>query len=135
MNLIRAALFAVLAFMGTISLSAQVVWKSPAQAKEVIQTELNVLNAPPSIPAPILGMQESEMSLQYARNSCPDCMVLKFKKEFMKMTLLKLLEGANDTGAAVQEVRAVFMNAAGTNQSALANVQTTYLYIQEKLKA
>jgi len=62
-------------------------------------------------------------------------MVLKFKQEFMKRTLVKLLEGGNDTGVAVQEVRAVFINAAGTNQPVLAAVQTTYLYIQEKLKA
>jgi len=135
MNLIRAALFAVCAFMGTMSLSAQVVWKSPAQAKEIIQTELNVLHAPPTPPALVLGTQQAEMSLQYARNSCPDCMVLKFKQEFMKRTLLKLLEGGTDTGVAVQEVRAVFINAAGTNQPVLAAVQTTYLYIQEKLKA
>lgn len=135
MILIRAALFAVFAFMGSISLSAQGVWKSPAQAKEVIVTELNVLNAPPSLPTFVQGMDQEALSLQYASRNCTDCMVTRFKKEFLKMTLIKLNTGANDTGAAVQEVRARFLTAAASNAPVVAAVNTTYQYIQDKLKS
>ena len=49
MKFIHVALFAVMTFMGSISLSAQ-QWLPPAQAQVVIVDALNQLNAPAPTP-------------------------------------------------------------------------------------
>lgn len=131
MILIRAALFAVFAFMGSISLSAQGAWVLPAQAKQILVTEMQTLNAPPSPPAPVIGVLQEVQMQQYAKNTgCPDCFLNKIKKEFLKRTYLKLQTGGTDTGVAVEAVRTELNNAAFGKPTVLATINDAYIYMQ-----
>ncbi len=132
MNLIRAALFAVCAFMGTMSLSAQ-TWGSVAQAKETVQSELFLLSQVPSVPPqPVAGTQQEAMVREYSSHGCPDCFLKQIKREFLQRTQRKLLLGATDVGVAVEEVRAGLVAGAVNNPELLATIQQVYIYMDSK---
>ncbi len=133
MILIRAALFVVCAFMGTMSLSAQ-TWTSVPQAKQNIQSELFLLSQVPSIPPqPVAGTQQADMVRQYSSHGCPDCFLKQIKKEFLQRTQRKLILGATDVGVAVEEVRAGLVGGAAGNPELLATIQQVYLYMDSIL--
>jgi len=131
MNLIRVALFAVFAFMGTVSLSAQGGWTFPAQAKEIIHNEL-AANAAMPMPVPN-GQTAADMQVYAKKGGCPDCQLRQVKLQFLKQTQIKLLEGAQDTGAAVEEVRNFLISRAMGNAVILSTIQDAYVYMQAKL--
>ena len=130
MNLIRAALFAVFAFMGTLSLSAQ-GWLPPAAAIVKINTELELLNEPP---VPVAGnggtISKQQNSDKYAKSGgCADCTVNAVKKAFLELSALRIKQGM-DTGVAVNEVRALMVADAGNNLAMLNAIQTAYVYME-----
>lgn len=128
MNLIRAALFAVLAFMGTISLSAQQSWLPPAQAIIVIENELNQLHGQIDVPA-ASGLQPKSVILEnYVRVGCPDCMLKSVKRRFLLLTAQRIKLGM-ETGQAVEEVRALFISESHGNPTFLSNIQLAYEYM------
>ena len=132
MNLIRAALFIVCAFMGMISLSAQ-TWGTVAKAKETVQTELFLLAQMPSVPAqPVPGTQQAAMVRQYSSHGCPDCFLKQIKREFLQRTQRKLILGATDVGVAVEEVRTELTAVAVNNPELLATIQQVYIYMDSK---
>jgi hypothetical protein len=133
MNLIRAALFAVFAFMGTLSLSAQ-TWLPPAQAIVVLNAELVALqNEPPVPPAPA-GVASSSQQLndQNAKSGCADCMLKAVKKSFMEMSLLRIKQGT-DTQVAVTEVRTIMIGAANNNAQLLSTIQSGFVFMNDIL--
>lgn len=132
MILIRAALFAVFAFMGTISLSAQNGWLPPAAAVVVITDELNKLNQPPTPSGNTLTTKQALLEAN-TKIGCSDCFLKSVKREFLERTMLKLKLGATDTGVAVSEVRAEFIQNANNNPTVLATIQTAYEFMQDKL--
>lgn len=135
MNLIRAALFAVCAFMGTISLSAQQNWLPPAEAIVVLNNELDKLTEKP-VPVPTASISSKQLLVEQNAKSggvgCSDCMVRSVKEQFLMLTLLRIKEGM-DTGPAVLEVRALLISNANNNPTLLSAIQTAYLYMQQKL--
>lgn len=131
MNLIRVALFAVFAFMGTFSLSAQNGWLPPAQAIVVLNNELNLLFEPP-VPSPTNGVSSKEEVLQRHAVSgvgCSDCQIRAIKEAFIMESLLRIKQGM-ETGPAVDEVRSLFITAANNNLSMLNSIQTVYVYME-----
>jgi hypothetical protein len=133
MNLIRVALFAVFAFMGTLSLSAQ-TWLPPAQAIVKLNTELAALqNEQPTSPTPPgVASSQQQMSDMNAKSGCADCMLKAVKKSFMEMSLVRIKEGA-DTGVAVTEVRTVMINAANNNAQLLSTIQSGFVFMNSIL--
>lgn len=134
MNLIRAALFAVFAFMGTISLSAQQSWLPPASAIVVITNELDQLQEP-FVPAPTSSFTTKQQIIEENAKSgvgCSDCQLRAVKEQFLMLTLLRLKQGM-DTGAAVEEVRALMISGSGNNASMLAAIQSGYQYMDSVL--
>ena len=131
MILIRAALFAVFAFMGTISLSAQNGWLPPAAAVVVITDELNKLNQLPTGGASLTTKQA--LLEANAKSGCTDCFLKSVKRQFLEGTMLKLKLGATDTGVAVEEVRAELIQNSNNNPTVLATIQNAYQYMQDKL--
>jgi len=132
MNLIRAALFAVFAFMGTVSLSAQQNWLPPAQAIVVINNELDQIAEPP-VPTPtsIITSKQSVLE-EKAMVGCDGCLQKSVKFHFLELTLLQIKSGV-DTGAAVESVRAQMIGNANGNATLLTNIQTAYEYMQNVL--
>ncbi len=133
MNLIRAALFAVFAFMGTLSLSAQ-TWLPPAQAIVVLNTELAALQNEQPTPPAMSGVATSQQQAndQKAKSGCTDCTLSSAKKSFMELSLLRIKQGM-DTGAAVTEVRAFLISSANNNASALSIVQSAFVFMNDIL--
>jgi len=132
MNLIRAALFAVFAFMGTVSLSAQNWLPAPA-AIPVIQNELQLLNQVP-VPSPGTLMTSSQqVSDQYAKSGCPDCTLKSIKVRMLEMSAEQIKQGV-DTGTAVQDVRAQMIVGAANNAVLLTNISASYNYMQSILQ-
>ncbi len=133
MNLIRAALFAVFAFMGTLSLSAQ-TWLPPAQAIVVLNAELVALqNEPPTPPASSgVATSQQQANDQQAQSGCTDCTLKSAKQSFMELSLLRIKQGM-DTGAAVTEVRTFLISAANNNAQALSTVQSAFVFMNDIL--
>jgi hypothetical protein len=132
MNLIRAALFAVFAFMGTVSLSAQ-NWLPPAAAIPVINAELDVLK---NVPMPTTGstlMSQQQLSDENAKSGgCTDCLLRNVKISMMEMTLVEIKQGA-DTGTAVEGVRTLMISAANNTPSVLTAINDAYQYMDSIL--
>ena len=135
MILIRATLFAVFAFMGTISLSAQ-NWFPPATALVVLQTEYDLLQIPSAPTAPTgnsLSTKEQLVELNAKSNGqCSNCMLHAVKEQFVFLTLLEIKHGS-DTGAAVATVRAQMINSANNTAGLLTAIQQAYDYMVVKL--
>lgn len=131
MNLIRVALFAVFAFMGSISLSAQQNWYPPAQALVVYTDALNQLSAPPSSPAASGNTITSKQAVlsDYASSplNCSSCAQNAVRVAYLKETILRLKQGM-DTQAAVLEVRAMMLNGV-TNLPMISAIQSGYNYM------
>ena len=127
MNLIRVALLAVFAFMGTISLSAQNGWLPPAPAVVVITNQLDQLQDGPTKTAPAQG---ATIENDLGRIGCTDCFLKAVKVQFLNLTLLKLKEGASDTGVAVEEVRALMISKANNNGTVLNTIQQGFSYME-----
>jgi len=131
MNLIRAALFAVFAFMGTLSLSAQ-GWLPAQQAIVVINAELELLSEPP---VPVAGnngtISKQQNSDKYAKSGlgCSDCQLHAVKTAFLELSLLRIKQGM-DTGDAVNEVRALMISGSGNNLAMLNTIQTAYVFME-----
>lgn len=136
MNLIRAALFAVFAFMGSLSLSAQQNWLPPAQAIVVLNDQLAQLQSEPPTPVNGNGGSITKQQVIEARAKsglgCSDCQVRAVKEAFITLTLLRIKSGM-DTGDAVEEVRALMIGGAGNNATMLSTIQSVYLYMQNIL--
>ena len=130
MNLIRVALLAVFAFMGTISLSAQNGWLPPAPAVVVISNQLTQLQDGPTKTAPSQG---ATIQSDLATNGCTDCFLNSVKVQYLNLTLLKLKEGASDTGTAVQDVRAFMISKANNNATMLNTIQQGFTYMESIL--
>jgi hypothetical protein len=130
MNLIRVALFAVFAFMGSISLSAQ-SWLPPATALVVYTNALNDLDAPPSSPAPSGNSVSSKQTVlgEFASSplNCSNCALNSVKVQYLKMTIQRLKEGM-DTQAAVNEVRGIMLNGMN-NIPMISAIQSGYAYM------
>ena len=133
MNLIRAALFAVFAFMGTLSLSAQ-TWLPPAQAIVVLNAELAALQNEPPVPPASSGVATSQQQLndQQAKSGCTDCTLKSAKQSFMELSLLRIKQGM-DTGQAVTEVRTFLIDSANNNAQALSIVQSAFVFMNDIL--
>ncbi len=134
MNLIRAALFAVFAFMGTISLSAQQNWLPPAQAIVVINQQLDLLSEP-FVPAPTASFSTKEQLIEQNAKSgvgCSDCSLRAVKEAYLTLTLLRIKQGM-DTGTAVEEVRALMISGSGNNAALLVSIQNGYAYMDSIL--
>ena len=132
MNLIRAALFAVFAFMGTLSLSAQQNWLPPAQAIVVINNELEAIAEPPA-PAPTTVITSQQQLLEEkAMVGCDGCLQTSVRYHFLKGTLIQIKSGV-DTGDAVESVRAQMISGSNNNATLLANIQTAYEFMQNVL--
>lgn len=131
MNLIRAALFAVFAFMGTVSLSAQ-NWLPAPQAIVVMTNELNNLSNPPA-PSPGSTLTtKQQLSEEYAKSGCQDCLLRSVKQQFLILALKEVKLGS-DTGAAVESARAYMIQNANGNANLLATIQTAYQYMDSIL--
>lgn len=134
MNLIRATLLAVFAFMGTVSLSAQQNWLPAPQAIVVITNELDNLANPPAPPASGGTIQsKQQLSDQFAKSGCQDCMLHAVKEQFLFLTLKELKSGVTDTGAAVESVRALMIQGSNNNGPLLSTIQTAYQYMDSIL--
>jgi hypothetical protein len=130
MNFIRVALFAVFAFMGTISLSAQQNWLPPAAAIVVITNELDQMNdLPVPTPTNVIGTNQQVLD-QNAKSTlnCSACAEHSVREQYLMQTLLRLKSGM-DTGASVEEVRTMMISASNNNASVLSAIQTGYLYM------
>lgn len=131
MNLIRVALFAVFAFMGSISLSAQQNWYPPAQALVVYTDALNQLSAPPASPASGGNTVSSKQTVlgDYASSplNCSNCAQNAVRVAYLKETILRLKQGM-DTHDAVLEVRAMMLNGM-TNLPMISAIQSGYSYM------
>jgi hypothetical protein len=130
MNFIRVALFAVFAFMGTISLSAQQNWLPPAAAIVVITNELDQMNdLPAPTPTNVIGTQQQVLD-QNAKSSfnCSACAERSIREAYLMETLLRLKSGM-DTGASVEEVRTMMITGVNNNASMLSAIQSGYLYM------
>jgi hypothetical protein len=134
MNLIRATLLAVFAFMGTVSLSAQQQnWLPAPQAIVVITNELDNLANPPAPPSTGGTIQsKQQISDAVAKSGCQDCMLHAVKEQFLFLTLKELKQGV-DTGAAVESVRALMIQGSNNNGPLLATIQTAYQYMDSIL--
>lgn len=132
MNLIRAALFAVFAFMGTVSLSAQQNWLPAPQAIVVMTNELNNLANPPAPSPGSTLITKQQLSEQYAKSGCQDCLLRSVKEQFLLLSLKEIKLGA-DTGSAVESVRAMMIANANNNANLLATIQTAYQYMDSIL--
>ncbi|MBL7807806.1 MAG: hypothetical protein JNN28_08340 [Saprospiraceae bacterium] len=132
MNLIRAALLAVFAFMGTVSLSAQQNWLPAPQAMVVITNELNNLANPPAPSTGTTLQTKQQVTEAYAKSGCTDCMLHSVKEQFLLLTLKEIKLGA-DTGAAVESVRALMIQHSNGNGPLLATIQTAYQYMDSIL--
>lgn len=133
MNFIRVALFAVFAFMGTISLSAQ-TWLPPAAAIVVITNELDQLNdLPVPTPTNVIGtsQQVQEQNAQSGLN-CSACAEKAVREAYLTLTLLRLKSGM-DTGASVEEVRSLMVSGSGNSPSMLSAIQSGFLYMDNIL--
>ena len=130
MNFIRVALFAVFAFMGTISLSAQ-SWLPPAAAIVVITNELDQMNNDLPVPQPsnVIGNQQQVLD-ENAKSAfnCSACAERAVREAYLMETLLRLKSG-QDTGASVEEVRTMMITGSGNNASMLSAIQSGYLYM------
>lgn len=132
MNLIRAALFAVFAFMGTYSLSAQQNWLPPAQAAVVLENALIQLHEVPA-PVPSAGLTTKQAILeQNAKSGCTDCL-LKSVKSYFATNVMDLLKQGTDTGDAVEQVRATMITNANGNPTGLNAIQAAYEWMQQIL--
>ena len=134
MNLIRIALFAVLTFMGTISLSAQQNWHPPATAIVEINDALGQLNSPPAAPtkaSPTL-ITKTVPGLNTQVGECSDCMLNGVKVAFLEQVLLRIKQGG-DVGASVDEVRTMFIGGANNSPSLLAAINTAYIFVVDLL--
>ena len=131
MNLIRAALFAVFAFMGTVSLSAQ-QWLPAPQAIVVITNELDNLANPPAVSPGSTLISKQQLSDVYAKSGCTDCLLRSVKRLFLEQTLQQIKLGS-DTGVAVESVRAEMIAKSNGNATLLANIQTAYQYMDSIL--
>ena len=133
MNLIHGALFVVLTFMGTISLSAQTNWLPPAEAATVISNELAQLALPPAPPASQGGLVPKQIIAdQTSKIGCPDCLLKNVKYQFLTLVMQKLKEG-EATGVAVGEVRAQMISLSNNNATMLATIQTAYEFMINRL--
>lgn len=135
MILIRAALFAVFAFMGTISLSAQ-SWLPPAAAIVVLQNEYDQLSQPPAPVQPggnSFYSKQQLSDLNAKSGGCTDCTLRAVKFQFVFLTLKAIREGA-DTGAAVSDVRSLMISGSGGNAALLTAIQQAYDYMLTKLQ-
>jgi hypothetical protein len=133
MNFIRVALFAVFAFMGTISLSAQ-SWLPPAQAIVALNQQLDILSEPPVPNQPagnVIATQDAFLEAN-AKSGCPNCELKSVKYHFAKWTLQRIKSGT-DTGAAVEEVRAFMISNANNNVSVLGTIQAGYVWMDSIL--
>ena len=131
MNFIRVALFAVFAFMGTISLSAQQNWLPPAAAIVVITNELDQMNNDLPVPTPtnVIGTNQQVLD-QNAKSSfnCSACAERAVRENFLMQTLIRLKSGV-DTGASVEEVRTMMITGVNNNASMLSAIQSGYVYM------
>ena len=134
MKFIHVALFAVLTFMGSISLSAQQNWLPPAQAQSVIKVALQQLHAP--APTPVKGVGNYNPSTSSGPNGktagCPDCTLNAVKEAFLLQVLERSHQGMA-TGAAVDEVRAMMIAGANNTPSLLTAIQTAYVWVTDLL--
>ena len=131
MNFIRVALFAVFAFMGTISLSAQQNWLPPAAAIVVITNELDQMQNDLPVPQPTNVIGNSQPVLDQNAKSgfnCSACAARAVREAFLMETLLRLKSGG-DTGVSVEEVRTMMIAGSNNNASMLSAIQTGYLYM------
>jgi hypothetical protein len=133
MNLIRTVLIAVVAFMGTVSLSAQQGWLPAPQAIVVITNELDNLANPPAPPSAGSTLtSKQQMTDVYAKSGCTDCLQRSVKRLFLEQTLQEIKLGS-DTGAAVESVRAYMIANTNGNATLLTNIQTAYQYMESIL--
>lgn len=132
MNLIRAALFAVFAFMGTVSLSAQQNWLPPAQAIVVINNELELIAEPPAPTPTTVITSQQQLLEERAMVGCDGCLQRSVKYHFLELSLIQIKSGV-DTGNAVEGVRAQMIGNANGNATLLTNIQTAYEYMQNVL--
>ena len=134
MNLIRIALFAVLTFMGTISLSAQQNWHPPATAIVEINDALGQLNAPPAplskaTPTNINRTAPDQNSIV---GECSNCTLNAVKTAFLEQVLLRIKQGG-DVGASVDEVHVMFIGGANGDPALLAAINTAYIFVVDLL--
>lgn len=132
MNLIRAALLAVFAFMGTVSLSAQQNWLPAPQAMVVITNELDNLANPPAPSTGTTLQTKQQVTEAYAKSGCTDCILHSVKEQFLLLTLKEIKLGA-ETGPAVESVRALMIQHSNGNAPLLATIQTAYQYMDSIL--
>jgi hypothetical protein len=106
MNLIRAALFAVVVFVGS-SLSAQGNWVPSDQALQNIDAALVQLNESP-VKQP--GQQPGQLisshgaSTERMKTNCPDCLSNIVKVRFLTLVAEQIKQGVS-VGTAVSNVR------------------------------
>ncbi len=134
MNLIRAALFAVFAFMGTLSLSAQ-GWLPPAAAMVVIQNELEQLHEPP-VPVKSGGLNislQQQNQEDEAKSGCTSCLLKSVKDVFLVRTRIEIRGGA-DTGTAVGNVHAELILGSSNNGALLAAISDAHDYMEDILQ-
>jgi hypothetical protein len=132
MVIIRGVLFAVFAFMGTLSLSAQQNWLPAPQAASVIMNEISKLNQVPA-PTSATGLAPKEIILdQHAKTGCATCKSDAVKKMFLERVLLNIKLG-DDTGTAVIKVRDELIASAQGNAGLLNLVNEAYQFAVSKL--
>lgn len=132
MVIIRGVLFAVFAFMGTLSLSAQ-NWLPAPQAATVLMTEIGKLKEVPAPPTSATGMAPKEIILdQHAKTGCTTCKSDAVKVMFLERVLLNIKLG-DDTGTAVIKVRDELITNANGNAGLLDLVNEAYQYAVSKL--
>ena len=133
MNLIHGLLFAVLTFMGSISLSAQ-AWLPPADAVPAISQALDVLEQPMQSPTKSVGSFNSLPTSGPAGKTagCAECTDRAVKIAFLTQTGLRIKQGM-PTGQAVDEVHALLIGGANGTPSLLASIATAYAFVVDLL--
>lgn len=134
MVIIRGVLFAVFAFMGTLSLSAQ-NWHPAPLAASVILNEIDKLNqvpAPPVVSGLAPKQVVSNQKDPHAQSGCATCKTDAVKKMFLERVLLNIKLG-DDTGTAVLKVRDELIANAGNSSALLTLVNEAYLFAVSKL--
>lgn len=133
MNFIRIALFAVLTFMGTISLSAQ-NWVPPATAIVDINGALDQLHVPQVAPtkATPTNINTPAVMQNAMVGECANCTLTSVKIAFLEQVLLKVKQGG-DVGVSVDEVKTMFIGGANNEPSLLGAINTSYIFVVDLL--
>ncbi len=133
MNFIRIALFAVLTFMGTISLSAQ-NWVPPATAIVGINGALDQLHVLPVAPtkATPTNINTPAVMQNAMVGECSNCTLTSVKIAFLEQVMLKVKQGG-DVGVSVDEVNAMFIGGANNEPSLLNAINTSYIFVVDLL--